>query len=285
MSDMTPPIRPGLTCDEVRDLAAGFVLGALEPDEAAAVRAHLATCPEAHPEMNELAGVLPVLAAAVPLMEPPVGLKARIMAAAAADLATRGGTAAAPLAPGTRAVPAEPIHFPTSAEREARVAGGTVAAGTWALRVAAVLAIALLGGWNLLLQGQVDRARSYERSVAAVLDVAGQPGSLTAVLTADGGDGPAGLAAVSSDGAVRIAMRDLSPTTGNEVYEAWVIASDGVPVALGGFRVDDSGIAYFEGDGLPTDAGIVLALTREPAPGATAPSGPPVSLGTATAAG
>ncbi len=284
MSDMTPPIGPGLTCDAVRDLAAGFVLGALEPDEAAAVRAHLVTCPEAHPEMSELAGVLPVLAAVVPLVEPPAGLKARIMAAAAADLATRGDTAATPT-PGAPAVLAEPIRFPTAAERDTRVARRTVAAGTWALRIAAVLAIALLGGWNLLLQGQVDGARSYERSVAAVLDAAGQPGSLTAVLTADGGNGPAGLAAVSSDGSVRIAMRDLAPTTGNEVYEAWVIAGDGVPVALGGFKVGDSGIAYFEGIGLPTDSGIVLALTREPAPGATAPSGPPVSLGTATAAG
>ena len=153
------------------------------------------------------------------------------------------------------------------------------------MRIAAVLAIALLGGWNLLLQNQLGNARTYEQSVAAVLDVAGQPGSLTAVLTAEGGDGPAGLAAIAGDGTVRIAMRDLPATSGNEVYEAWVIGSDGVPKAIGGFRVGDTGIAYFESDGSPAQEGTVLALTLEPAPGATAPSSQPVSLGTATSAG
>jgi hypothetical protein len=153
------------------------------------------------------------------------------------------------------------------------------------MRIAAVLAITLLGAWGLLLQNQLDSARSYEQNVAAVLDVAGQPGSLTAVLTPEGGDGPAGLAAVASDGMVRIAMRDLPATTGNQVYEAWVIGSDGVPKPLGGFRVGETGIAYFEGGGLPAQAGIVLALTLEPGPGATAPSSTPVSLGTAVAAG
>jgi hypothetical protein len=50
---MTDPRRPGgqpggLTCDEVRDLAASFVLGALSEPEMDAVRDHLADCPELH---------------------------------------------------------------------------------------------------------------------------------------------------------------------------------------------------------------------------------------------
>ena len=40
-----------LTCDEVRDLAPLFVLDALEPDEMAAIRDHLAGCPDAHLEL------------------------------------------------------------------------------------------------------------------------------------------------------------------------------------------------------------------------------------------
>ena len=79
----------GLTCDEVRELAGSFVLGALDADEEAAVREHLATCPEAHEEIAELGGVLPALAESVPVVEPPAGLKGRIMAAAAADLEER----------------------------------------------------------------------------------------------------------------------------------------------------------------------------------------------------
>ena len=289
MTDMTRPTRPDLSCDDVRELAASFVLGALDADEVDAVRAHLASCADPHAELAELGSVLNVLAESVPVVEPPAALKGRILAAAAADLEARGAGAAdvvaapPPIAPES-ASPAAPTAFPTAAERQQRTADRSGIA-SWAMRIAAVLAIALLGGWGLLLQNQLDSARSYERSVAAVLDVAGQPGSLTAVLTPEGGVGPAGLAAIASDGTVKIAMRDLPATTGNQVYEAWVIGSDGVPKPLGGFRVADTGIAYFEGGGLPTQAGIVLALTLEPGPGATAPSSTPVSLGTAVAAG
>ena len=283
MTDPTRPTRPDLSCDEVRELAASFVLGALGANEADAVRAHLASCADTHAEMAELGSVLAVLAESAPVVEPPAGLKGRILAAAAADLKARG-TVAAPVAPGLPTEPAPTTPFPSAAERQQRAAA-RAGMGSWMLRIAAVLVIALLGGWNLLLQNQLSAARTYEQSVAAVLDVAGHPGSLTAILTGEGADAPAGLAAVASDGSVRIAMRDLPPTSGTEVYEAWVIASDGVPVPLGAFKVGDTGTAYFEGGGLPTQPGIVLALTLEPGPGATAPSSTPVSVGTATAAG
>jgi anti-sigma-K factor RskA len=291
VTDLTGPLLPELTCDEVRDLAAAYVLGALEVYEADAIRAHLATCGDRHIEMDEFASVLPVLTESIPVVEPPAALKGRIMAAAAADLAARGNVAAPTVAAPSRSADAvaptgvQPVPFPSATEREARAARRTGPVGTWGLRIAAVLAIALLGGWNLLLQGQLEQTRTYEANVAAVLDVAGRPGSLTAILTAEGGDGPAGLAAVGSDGVVRLAMRDLAPTQGDQVYTTWVIGADGAPVALGDFRVGATGTAYFEGRGLPTEDGIVLALTLEPQPGATAPSSTPVSLGTASAAG
>ena len=82
-----------MTCDDVREMAGAFVLGALEPDDEAAVRAHLATCPEAHDEMGELGGAVAALAETVPQVEPPAALKGRIMAAAAADLGTRESAA------------------------------------------------------------------------------------------------------------------------------------------------------------------------------------------------
>jgi anti-sigma-K factor RskA len=287
MTDITRPTRPDLSCDDVRELAASFVLGALDEAEADAVRAHLASCADPHAEMAELGSVVSVFAESVPVVEPPPTLKARILAAAAADLEARGGVrggAAAPSATSASPAPVAPTAFPTTAERQQRAAA-RAGIGSWALRIAAVVAIALLGGWNLLLQNQLGEARTYERNVAAVLDVAGQPGSLTAILTPTGAAGPAGLAAVASDGSVRIAMRDLPATSGNQVYEAWVIGSDGKPVALGSFKVGQTGVAYFEGGGLPTQEGIVLALTLEPGPGATAPSSDPVSVGKAVAAG
>lgn len=302
---MTDERRPSnaaeLTCDEVRDLAASFVLGALEADEAHAVRAHLATCPNPHPEMEELGGVMPALDASVPLIEPPPELKGRIMAAAAADLEARRAAAVAPTAPlapaavpaaptapvTPAAAPAAPIPFPTPADREERAVAAArrpAAPIRWALAIAAALVIALLGGLNLQLQSQLRDAHAYEQQVAAVLDAANRPGALTAVLRSTEGGGPSGLAAITSDGVARFAMRDLAPTTGTQVYEAWVIVGSSAPVALGGFQVGGNRVGYLEARGLPTDSGIVLAFTREPAPGATAPSSDPVSVGTATAA-
>lgn len=290
MTDVTRPTRPDLSCDDVRDLAASFVLGALDADEADAVRAHLASCADPHVEMAELGSVLMVVAESVPLVEPPTGLKDRILAAAAADLDARKTEAVPPTASAAAAQPVAaspapaPTPFPTIAERQQRTArrAGT---GDWALRIAAVLAIALLGGWNVLLQNQLGEARTYEQSVAAVLDTAGKAGSLTAVLAPTSGEGPVGLAAVASDGTVRIAMRDLPATSGNQVYETWVIGSDGVPQAIGSFQVGPTGIAYFEKAGVSTQPGSVLALTLEPGPGATKPSTDPVSVGKAVGAG
>jgi anti-sigma-K factor RskA len=286
----------GLTCHDVRELAGSFVLGALEPDEAAAVREHLADCPEVHEEIAQLGGVLPALAASVPVAEPPDGLKARIMAAAAADLAERtsaAGTAprttvepapslaAAPSAAAPAAPAAAPIAFPGPAERETRRRG--TSATSWVLRIAAVVAIVALGASTLVLRNQLDAADAYEQSVAQVLDVAAQPGSLTAILTADGGTG-SGLAAIDSSGKVTLAMQDLAATSGNQVYEAWVIGGDGVPVPLGSFAVGNAGTASFVASGLPTTSGVVLALTLEPGPGAQTPTLPIISKGVATEA-
>jgi anti-sigma-K factor RskA len=286
MTEPRDPMRPGgLTHDEAMDLAASFVLDALEPDEMAAVREHLATCAESHAEFAALAGVLPALAGSVPLVEPPASLKARVMAAAVADLAARRTATA------TTARPA-PVAEPAAIEAPARPAPVAdvirpiqrrpASLRAWALGIAAVLAIVALGGWNLSLQRQLDDARAYDQQVATVLDAAQRPGSLSAVMRSPEGQGPNGLAAVTSDGVALLAIRDLAPTSGDEVYEAWVIPADGVPVALGELTLRPGGVGYLEAGGLPAQSGIVLALTREPGPGAKAPSSAPISVGTAT---
>ncbi|HEX6868271.1 MAG TPA: anti-sigma factor [Candidatus Limnocylindrales bacterium] len=277
-----------LSHDEVIEMAGAFVLGALDPAEAEAVRAHLATCPEDHSEIAELGSVLPVIAASVPVVEPSEGLKARIMAAAAADLAERGGAGAqadaeAEAVPAAEVPPATsvPTPFPSESERAARRSGG---AGplSWALRIAAVVAIVTLGASTLLLRNQLNASQAHEQAVSQVLEVAAQPGSLTAVLTPDGGTG-SGLAAINAAGDVTLAMQDLAPTSGSTVYTAWVIGGDGVPIDIGSFQVGAGGTASFGAASTSAAADSVLALTREQAPGATTPTMPIISKGVATA--
>lgn len=268
-----------MTCDDARDQAAGFVLGALSLDEAAAVRAHLATCEQPHPEFAEFGGVVPYLADSLDPVEPSVGLRARILAAAAQDIA------------GTVPAATTPIPFPAAAEREQRAAVRTSSRGTWVMRIAAVLAIAALGAWNLQLQGRLSgvegdlaAAQAYRAAVTAVLDAAAQPGAQSGFLAAtDPGSRATGVVAASG-GSVILAVQNLAPTTGTQVYEAWVIVGEAAPVPLGGFEVGAGGTGVFRGSTALAAPGAIIALTLEPARGATTPTLPVLTLGTITGA-
>jgi hypothetical protein len=196
------------------------------------------------------------------------------MAAAAADLAADPGSRVRPparrrddFAPSTR------TERPRTARRSPL---------TWAAAIAAVVAIVALAGWNLMLQNQMRETADYNRAVANVLDVGARPGSQVAILSGGGQPSPRGIAAIGGDGSFAMTVRDLTPTAGNEVYEAWIVGSSGAPVPLGGFRVGSSGIGTFTGSVAPS-AGATIALTREPGPGATTPTLPIVSSGVAAA--
>ena len=118
--------------------------------------------------------------------------------------------------------------------------------------------------------------------MAAVLELATADGSRTAILRPDQPSGPSGIAAIAPDGRVAVAMRDLPATNGAEVYETWVIAGDSAPQPLGGFRVDSHGTGALVTGAQVAVQDVVVALTLEPAPGATSPTGPIVVSGTAT---
>jgi anti-sigma-K factor RskA len=294
--------RPDITCDAARDLAAGYVLGALDASEDAAVRRHLATCDQKHPEFETFGSVVPALLELDPseLVEPPAGLRDRILVAAAADLA-QPTDAAGGRTVGERTVAEQtlvdaakrsPTPFPSAAERAERPERADLAGRRprlaasrfdWALRIAAVVAILAIGAWGLYLQGQLDRARAFDRAVAAVVHAAGQPGSKTVVLTAQGGYTSDGIAAVQPDGSVVIAMRDLPATAGGQVYAAWVIVGSSAPVPVGEFPVGSPGSAAFTTRPSTTPAGATIALTLEPNAGNPAPKGPIVSAGVAAA--
>ena len=273
-----------MTHELALDLAAAYVLGALEPGEEAAVREHLLSCSLPHDEFAELGGVVPYLAdfPDLELVEPPPALRDRIMAAAAADLAERTGAASA--APATPDLPERTaVPFPSAAERADRTTRRTTTRLGWVARIAAVVAIVILGGWNVLLQGQLSDARAYDRAVAAVIDAAGKPGSQSVVLSPQPGSGARGIAAVASDGSVVMAMRDLPATTGTQVYEAWVIVGTAAPVPVGGFTVGSAGLAAVTTTPVATPPGSTIALSLEPSAGSTAPRGTIVATGVSAA--
>ena len=193
-----------LTCDDVREMAGAFVLGALEPAEEAAVRDHLATCRDAHAEIAELGSVLPVLLESVPVVEPPAALKGRIMAAAAADLEARSTPpAAAPAAAAATAglAPASTVSEPIAVPGR----GGTHRARRRGLprRAPPRRSPGSCGSrrssrsWRSAAGTCCCRTSSTAPSstssdVAAVLELAAKDGSMTAVLRPAETSGPPG---------------------------------------------------------------------------------------------
>jgi anti-sigma-K factor RskA len=272
--------RPTFDCDAVRDLADLYALGALDAGEADAVRAHLSTCADPHAELVAAASTASALLEAVEPVEPPAGLRARLLAAAEADLRTgrHPSTAGAPFtapAPGPAPHPAAaagPISL--EAERSRRRIRWTSLAA-----VAALIVAVALGGWNLALRGQLAAAEAYRAGVEAALQLAAQPGSGTALLASEDGS-VSGLGVVGADGTVRLALRGLPATSGDQVYAAWSIGGEGVPVNIGELRVGADGTATASAAAPGASPGIVLALTLEPATGATTPTMPIVASGT-----
>jgi anti-sigma-K factor RskA len=263
--------RPGgLTCAEATDLAPAFVLGALTDDEMAAVRSHLAGCENAHAEFAELGSVTPVLLESVPVVEPPATLGDRIMTAARQQQAAAERT----IVPLRRPDPVVKLA-PTPRQRWAAV-------GWAALAAAAGLVIVVLGANYVQQRNQIEQLTDYREAVAGVIDRAAAGGPV-AILTYQGDSSatatPAGIAAVGSDGSVAVAMRNLAPTSGAEVYELWTIGSDNVPQALGSFTVTVSGSGGTVTAAAPVTAGVTLALTHEPHAGMTKPTLPIVAAG------
>lgn len=288
-----------MTCAEVRDIAPAYVLGALDPIEEDAVRAHLETCPEAHAELAELSVGVAALAESVPLVEPPPALKGRIMAAAKRDLEERMAAgsfepALPTVVPAEQSEPVDPAPRPEihhAVRRPDRGAFGAfldslfgTSPGTIALRGIAVVAIVALAGWNLTLQSELGRTRSYQERVDEVLTLARLPGSQLALLTPAAGagtTGPSGVAVMPPTGTGRLVMSGLRPTTGSQVYEAWAILEGQAPIPVGGFTVGADGIGYFDAMPAAGPDSVVVAITLEPGPNATAPTSDPVSVGVA----
>ncbi len=292
------------TCEELVELATPYVLGILDAEDEAAVAAGLAACPEATAEVERLGGVVPYLAEVLEPVEPPAALKGRLLAAAEADLEERRvATEAAAAVAAAAAASAPPVAVeppiarpvvqiipedlpeagykvipPAAPPAQPKRARPWLA---WGLAAAAVLVIAALGVSNLSLRGQLDDAQGYAAAVRSVVAAATAPGAQVAVLGSEVAGGPRGIAALSADGEVVVAMTGLEPTTGSEVYETWIIGADGTPVPIGSFPVASDGLGYLPDGQGPTDPGVTVALTLEPGPGATKPSSPPVSAGVA----
>ncbi|MEO8247636.1 MAG: anti-sigma factor [Chloroflexota bacterium] len=232
-----------VSCAAVDELAAAYLFGAVGRDEEAAVTEHLASCREAHAELRDgLGGDL--LAMGLEPVEPRPELRDRLMASVAR---TRQDHAAV----------REPVmDAPRRGMFEWLSAG-------WArgMAAAAVVAVIALGAWNIGLQGELSASRQVAQAIAgadAVHPVAGDAGR---GLLLDTGSGAAFVAA------------EVDALPSDRIYEAWLIPSDGAPVAVGVFRPGDGPMLVQLDEPLDGFATFALTVERERV---DAPTGAPV---------
>lgn len=230
------------THEELKNLVAAYVLGAVPQDEVGVVRSHILTCDECMTEADQHSAAMDSLALAVEPMPVPAGFSERVMSK----------IAPVPEAEATAAPAARRSWVPDWL----RARGPALAAG-----MAAVILLGVAGtGW---IQARQDLARTED--------------VLSALVHGDGiqlrGDGGAAAELVPrSQGAV-MAVAGLPEAPGSHVYQLWYM-DDGKPVSVGTFETRDSVVVMEVAESF--DGYEDAAITVEPSGGSRQPTSDPV---------
>jgi hypothetical protein len=258
---------------ELEELAAGYVLGALEPDDEQAFQRHLEGCPTCQANVRELEAVVGELAYSAPPVDPPdtvwAGIRRQIM-----PEARRGAV------PGPAATAAG-----QGAGRRLRLLPGLAAA-------AAILLVVVLSLWNLNLRDQNavqrDRIAALERATQLANDPTAKLVALDDNPAAPPGAQAAVIASTLEDRGVLL-IENLPPLQRGRVYELWGIPADQDPAAAAEkalvfvpLRRTGTQTLQFE---VPIQPGTTFAITDEPGPdGSEKPTTQPLLTGSARTA-
>jgi anti-sigma factor RsiW len=256
---------------EYEELAAGYVLGALEPDDEHVFTEHLGGCAICEANVRELEAVAGELAYAVPPVDPPDTLWAGIRREIRPE-ARRG--AVPPLAPGTG---------PGLA-----VGGRGPRLLPWVAAAAAILLVVVLSLWNLSLRDQNavyrDRVAALERATR----LANDPNAALVTLRGSGGVSGAQATVIASSPQDRgvLLVQDLPPLARGRVYELWGVPQGKLADAQKAlvFAPLRPGVQTYEFK-VPIQPGTVFAITDEPGPdGSPKPTTSPLLVGKPTTA-
>ena len=261
---------------DLKDLAAAYALGALDPADVHAFEAFLATSPEAQREVAEYREVNALLAVETPLGRtgPSPDLKARLLGRIAAQKITPLGTE----------------KRPSAAEPRAR-APWTM----WAALAAGVVITVFLGRSVRSLERQVagqdstivslqsalsqreTRLAQREATLNAILD----PAVRLTTLTSTAAQAPVLQLFLNVKKNVAIAHAfNLHPARSGRVYQLWFIPKNGKPIPSVTFNSEDSGHAMVQEIPVPAGLGLgAAAITDEPEGGSPQPTTTPILVG------
>lgn len=242
-----------MNCSEVDELAVAFALGAMDPGEEIALRAHMDACDQPHPAVQEALSAGLLMAASLDSVTPRPALRDRLMAT-------------------IDRTPQEHMGLITSTPPAARHSWLDWLSGGLArpLAVAAVVALLAVGAWNLSLQSQLGQRDAALREVASAISGG------DAAFRVDGSAGRGYIVDTPGAGAALV-VADLSKLPADRLYELWLIDASGTPVAVGTFNPIDAALVV-----IPVERDLTgyatFAVTVE-AQRVAAPSASPVMIG------
>lgn len=239
---MDPPVNHS----DYEELAAGYALGALEPDDEQAFQLHLEGCPSCRSSVRELEEVTASLALAAPRVEPPASLRAAVRRSTGLTLRRRASRV-------------------LGSWRGTRIA-------VRALAVAGVLALFALSLWNLALRDQhlIDQARVNALEQAARVVNDGTANRVALDGPAAGGGARATVLASSRLDRGVLVVEGLAPPPPGRVYELWTLrVGDGSNAAAKAmvFRFSDRQAVHAVPFSVSMQPTTGFSITEEPGPG------------------
>jgi anti-sigma-K factor RskA len=291
--------------EDYKEMLTAHALGALEPEEARGLDAHLATCAECRAEFDGWSETAAALAYSVPQAEPSANLRARILQNARTQgqlavssksednvavvndgVASEGGATRNASSTSTIASPSStnvlPFAPPAKRRWSAPAIFGALAAGlAFAALVVSIFVIwqrnnrmhtemASLQERLNQTQGELARVREQQSPLVS-------PESQSALLagTKVAPRAHAMLAFDKKTGRAMLLAYDLPPAPAGKAYQLWFIA-DGHVMPGGVFTPDARGHAEVR-DQMPAEGlkapSAIFAVTLEPAGGVVAPTG------------
>jgi anti-sigma-K factor RskA len=227
--------------DHYRENIAAYALGALEPDEVAALERHIEECEGCRSELRWLAPAARSLPESVARLEPPRQLRRRLMDEVRADARAVAGD-------GARSIGQRPVSW------KRRLGSDRLGWQPLAGLAVAALAVAGLVGYQLGSDGSGGNGET-------TTIVAGQAPGVTARMVREGDRGT-------------LSLDNVKPLPQGRVLEAWV-RRDGEVEPVPALFVPDS-----EGRAATTIADLkgvnTVMVTSEPNGGSEAPTSKPI---------
>ncbi len=266
----------GPSADQLKEMAAAYVLGALSDSELRAFTALLEASPEARQEVAELQEVQALLAFRSDSPRPPAGLRGRVLAHAT----RKPMPAAAPAA--ARAPRERPSQGMPPVLWIALAASIVALIGVTTSRYKMNAELAARDSALTALRQELAATDAERTQQAATLQALLAPGVTLTRLTAQGNAEPEIQLFYNRQVATAIASAaHLSPSAAGRVYQLWFIPKKGNPIPSVTFTVDQSGHAIITGITVPAGQELAAAaVTDEPTGGSPQPTTTPFLVGT-----